>query len=80
MFDVSGGLSGDRLQQVSDVIAEHDTLAHRSDEPAGRAGKYRHVVRSLEPVAFSELVDVVTGSSAEQLGQREVFASEQVNA
>jgi hypothetical protein len=62
-------LCRDRLEQEGVVIAGVGPPDHAADEPVRAVVEDRHAVRPLAPGGAGELVDVVAGLAAEQLGQ-----------
>src|SRR3954451_8254435 len=73
-------LGDDRLAQERVVIAGVDALQDPPDEPVAAAVDYRHALRSLVPLDLRELVDLVAGLAAEQLGEAAGVGGEEVDA
>src|SRR6201996_6543641 len=70
---------GERLEQMADVVAERGSLQHPSGKPAPTGVEDGQPGRSGVPAAASELVDLVTGLRAEQLGQVTGGVRQEVN-
>ena len=68
LFETLGCVSGDRLEQVSHMVADVIAVQHGTEEPALRVVEDRDVLRSGVPRAPFELVDPVAGFAAEQPG------------
>src|SRR5579875_2981685 len=64
------GRSVDGLQEKAAVVAEGEALDHPAGEPVLELGEDRRAVGALAPPAAGELVHLVPGLAAEQLGQR----------
>jgi hypothetical protein len=71
--------SGLRSCQERNVIAEGKTLQDPSTEPGSGVVEYRQAVGAVPPCTAGELVDVVAGLTAEQPGEIEMLAAEDVN-
>ena len=63
------GLGRDRLEQVAGVVAEVDPLDDPAHEAVRALVEQRHAVRAGLPGAALELVHLVAGLAAEQLGE-----------
>ncbi len=68
------GVSGDRFQQVTDVVAEVDPFERLADEPCHGVVENRHALRTGAPGAVIEFVDLVSGLAAEEAGQVDMAA------
>ncbi len=51
------------------MVAERDALEHAPREPVLEVGQHGRPARALTPAGAGELVDLVAGLAAEQLGQ-----------
>src|SRR3954452_6451734 len=70
----------DRLEDHRVVVARVDALDDPPDEPVREALDDRHALRALVPVAALELVDLVAGLRAEQLGDVLAVGGNEVHA
>lgn len=69
-----------RLQQMTDVVAEREAVDDTPDEPGGGAIEDGRLFSPGVPGAVVELVDCLAGLAAEQPYDIEVFAAEQMHA
>src|SRR3954447_22200105 len=60
--------AADRLEDERVVVAGDEALDDPPDEPVRQAGDDRAPLRPLVPLAALELVDLVAGLAAEELG------------
>lgn len=60
----------DGVEQEPHVVAERELLEHPPREPVATLGEDRCAERPGAPIAAGELVDLVAGLPAEELGQR----------
>ena len=70
---VASVAGSDGLEQEADVVAERQLADHLADEPVLARIEDRGALRSAVPLARLELVDAVTGLTAEQLGEASVW-------
>src|SRR3954469_19116788 len=61
-------LAGDRLEDHRVVVARVEAVDDAPDEPVRQARDDRHALGPIVPLAALELVDLVAGLAAEQLG------------
>src|SRR5919199_2777214 len=73
-------LAADRLEDDRVVVAGGEALDDPPDEPVRQPGDDRHAVRALVPLAPGELVDLVAGLAAEQLGDLLAVGGDEVDA
>src|SRR5215211_1570057 len=62
-------LGRERLQDERVVVARVDALEDPPDEPVRQLVEHRHAARPVVPLAALELVDLVAGLAAEELGE-----------
>src|SRR3954468_4435406 len=63
------GVRIERFEQEGDVVAGGQALEHAPGKPVAARLEHRRASRPLAPGALRELVDLVAGLRAEQLGQ-----------
>src|SRR3954468_9212414 len=73
-------LAADGLEDDRVVVAGGEALDDPPDEPVRQAGDDRDALRPLVPLAPLELVDLVAGLSAEQLGDLLAVGRDEVHA
>src|SRR4051812_24715360 len=73
-------LGGDRLDQEAVMVAEVGALEHPADEPVDAGFDDRRALGPLVPRDAGELVDLVPGLAAEQLGELRRLGGHEVHA